>query len=226
VNAFNKHAATYMQHFDILEYPNASVAPPKTMELTKIILPNDDRHISRAGRKVALYKVKTGNGRYIYHSILNVHKKEAIMSTKALFKPAETFPSLMEDFFKPLNEWFGNGGPGLRTVTLPSVNISEDKDEYKVDLAVPGLKKSDFKINVEGNVITISSEKEEKKEEKDVRFTRHEYSYSSFSRSFTLPSEVNADKIEAGYADGVLSVHLPKREEAKKTAASRQISIK
>lgn len=147
------------------------------------------------------------------------------MSTKALFKPAETFPSLMDDFFKPFNEWFSNGGPAMRTITSPSVNISEDKDEYKVALAAPGLKKSDFNIQVEGTLITISSEKEEKKEEKEEKFTRHEYSYSSFSRSFTLPAEVNADKIEAAYADGLLTVHLPKREEAKKRPTSKKIAI-
>ena len=75
-------------------------------------------------------------------------------------------------------------------------------------------------------MITISSEQDEKKEEKDVRYTRHEYSYSSFSRSFTLPDDVNQDKIEASYNDGVLKLVLPKREEAKKINASRVISVK
>lgn len=148
------------------------------------------------------------------------------MSTKALSRTGETFPAVFEDFFKPFNEWFTNGGQALRTVTMPSVNISENKNEYKVSLAAPGLQKSDFKIDVEGNMITISSEKEEKKDEKDVRYTRHEYSYSSFSRSFTIPEEVNQDKIEAAYTDGVLTLTLPKREEAKKQTATKQINIK
>lgn len=148
------------------------------------------------------------------------------MSTKSLSRTSETFPSLMEDFFKPFNEWFGNGGLTLRTLTTPAVNISETKDEYKVAVAAPGLKKTDFNINVEGNVITIGSERKEENEEREGKFTRHEYSYSSFSRSFTIPPEVNADKIEATYTDGVLSVHLPKREEARKMASSRQIAVK
>lgn len=75
-------------------------------------------------------------------------------------------------------------------------------------------------------MITISSEKEEKKEEKEVRYTRHEYSYSSFSRSFTLPDDVNQEKIDASYNEGVLSLSLPKREEAKKSATSKTITVK
>ena len=75
-------------------------------------------------------------------------------------------------------------------------------------------------------MITISSEKEEKNEEKDVRYTRHEYSYSSFSRSFTLPDDVNQDKIDASYNEGVLTLTLPKREETKKISTSKAITVK
>ena len=95
-----------------------------------------------------------------------------------------------------------------------------------VSLAAPGLKKSDFKIEVEGNMLTISSEKEESKEEKETRYTRKEYSYTSFSRSFTLPEEVNKEKIDAVYEDGVLKLTLPKMEEAKKAAATKHIAVK
>ncbi|HEU5366741.1 MAG TPA: Hsp20/alpha crystallin family protein, partial [Hanamia sp.] len=95
-----------------------------------------------------------------------------------------------------------------------------------VSLAAPGLKKEDFKINLEGNMLTISSEKEEKNEEKDEKYTRQEYSYSSFERSFTLPDEVNQDKIDAHYQDGVLNLVLPKKEEAKRMAISKQITVK
>jgi HSP20 family protein len=79
---------------------------------------------------------------------------------------------------------------------------------------------------VEGNLLTISSEKEEEHEEKEERYTRQEYSYSSFERSFTLPDEVNKDKIDAHYQDGVLKLVLPKKEEAKKMAVSKQIAVK
>jgi len=105
------------------------------------------------------------------------------------------------------------------------VNITENKDHYQVSLAVPGMKKDDFKINVDGNILTISSEKEEKKEEKDKKFTRKEYSYTSFCRSFTLPDEVNKEKIDAGYENGVLNIMLPFNESAKKMSA-KKIAVK
>jgi len=148
------------------------------------------------------------------------------MSSKALTKAENPVATVFDDFFRPFNEWFGNNGPMMRTLSVPSVNISEDSDQYKVALAAPGLKKSDFNIKVDGNMITISSEKEEKKDEKEAKYTRHEYSYSSFSRSFTLPDEVNQDKIEAVYSDGVLTLSLPKREEAKRLSATKQITVK
>jgi HSP20 family protein len=148
------------------------------------------------------------------------------MSTKALSKRYELLPSIFDDFFKPWNEWFDNGGRLGRELNVPAVNITENDNEYSVTVAAPGLKKSDFNIDVEGNMLTISSEKEESKEEKDARYTRNEYNYSSFSRSFTLPEEVNREKIEAKYEDGVLKLALPKKEEAKKPAASKHIAVK
>ncbi len=147
------------------------------------------------------------------------------MSTQALSKLSERMPSVFDDFFKPWNEWFDNGGFAGRTMNVPAVNITEEKDAYLVSLAAPGCKKEDFKIDVDGNMLTISSEKEESKEEKDKKFTRKEYNYSSFSRSFTLPDEINREKIEAKYEDGVLKISLPRVEEAKKTG-SKNISVK
>ncbi len=148
------------------------------------------------------------------------------MQTRALSKATERMPSLFNDFFKPWNEWLDNGGLWSRVSNTPAVNITEEKDDYLVSLAAPGLKKDDFKIDVEGNTLTISSEKEEKKEEKEAKYTRKEYSYSSFERSFTLPDEVNKDKIEARYEDGLLKLILPKREEAKKMSVSKHIAVK
>lgn len=147
------------------------------------------------------------------------------MSNLVLTKAAERLPSVFDDFFKPWNEWFDNGIFGGRTMNIPAVNITEHKDEYQVSLAVPGMKKDDFRIDVDGNMLTISSEKEEKKEEKEKKFTRKEYNYSSFSRSFTLPEEINKEKIEARYEDGVLKIALPRKEEAKKLTA-KQIAVK
>lgn len=137
----------------------------------------------------------------------------------------ETFPSLFEDFFKPWNEIVGFNGWG-RSMNMPAVNIADTKEAYELSLAVPGMKKSDFQIDVEGDMITISSEKEESKEENEPKYTRKEYNYSSFSRSFTLPETVNREKIDAAYTDGVLKVTLPKKEEVKKLAASKQIAVK
>ena len=113
----------------------------------------------------------------------------------------------------------------LNPVTIPAVNISENKERFDVTIAAPGMKKDDFNIDVDGNTLTISAETREEKEEKENRYTRKEYSYSSFSRSFSLPDGVNKDKIDASYDNGILKLSLPKTEEAKK-AASKHISVK
>jgi HSP20 family protein len=147
------------------------------------------------------------------------------MSTKSLAK-INDLPSVFDNFFKPWNEWFDNGNIWNKVLTVPAVNIVEGTNDYQVSLAAPGLKKDDFRIDVEGNMLTISSEKEENKEEKDAKHTRREYSYSSFSRSFTLPEEVNQEKIDAVYVDGVLKLTLPKKEEARRKAISKHIAVK
>jgi HSP20 family protein len=147
------------------------------------------------------------------------------MGTQALVKNTERMPSVFDDYFKPWNEWFDKGGLFGGAMNVPAVNITEHKDEYMVSLAAPGLKKEDFKIEVDGNMITISSEKEENKEEKEKKFTRKEYNYSSFSRSFTLPNEIDKEKIDASYEDGVLKLSLPRKEEAKKPL-TKQIAVK
>ena len=150
------------------------------------------------------------------------------MSAKTLVKRSELIPSVFNDFFKPWNEWFDNSQGDLwgNVLSVPAVNIVDAKDAYKVSLAIPGMKKDDFNINLQGNMLTISCEKEENKEEKDARYTRKEYNYTSFRRSFSLPEEVIKDKIEATYEDGVLHLTLPKNEEAKKAIASKHIAIK
>ena len=148
------------------------------------------------------------------------------MNTRTVAKRTQRMPSFFEDFFnKPLLDLFDSGLPSRR-MSVPAVNITEKKEDYLVSMAAPGLKKEDFKIDVEGNMLTISSEKEEENEEKDEKYNRQEYSYSSFERSFTLPDEVNKDKIDARYQDGVLELVLPKKEEAKKMAISKKIAVK
>lgn len=98
------------------------------------------------------------------------------------------------------------------SVKSPSVNIAEDDKEYKIEVAAPGLEKRDFKIELENKFLIISSEKEEEKKEENKNYKRREFSYSSFSRSFQLPENVLADKIDAKYENGILKINLPKKE--------------
>jgi len=134
-------------------------------------------------------------------------------------------PTLFDEFLRPWNNWFDMGF-GERTVTVPSVNVVDNKDEYRLSLAVPGMTKDDFNIDVNGSMITVSCEKEESKDEKEKNYTRKEYNYTSFSRSFQLPDEVNKEKIDAHYENGVLRVTLPKKEDAKKLIANKHITVK
>lgn len=101
--------------------------------------------------------------------------------------------------------------------TLPAVNIKETEDDFQVEVAVPGKKKEDFTIELDQNVLTISSEDKVEKEEtsKDGKYTRKEFNYSSFKRAFTLPETVEQDNIKAVYNEGVLNISVPKREESK-----------
>lgn len=145
--------------------------------------------------------------------------------SKELTRSSALLPSVFNDFFRPWNNWFDNGMLN-RMLTIPAVNVSEHKDSFRLSIAVPGMKKEDLEIHIEGNLLTISAEKEASKEKKEEKFTREEYNYSCFSRTFTLPNEVKKDKIDAEYKDGVLSITLPKTEEARKLAPGTQITIK
>ena len=104
----------------------------------------------------------------------------------------------------------------------PAVNILEDEKQFTLELAAPGLKKDDFNINLDNNTLTISKESKEEKEEVKDNYTRKEFVYNSFSRSFRLPKFILAEKIKAEYKDGILKVSLPKDEKATLT---RQISV-
>ena len=100
----------------------------------------------------------------------------------------------------------------------PDVNILETDDAFRVEMAAPGLKKEDFHIELDGDVLTISSEKEQDAEEstQNSRYSRREFSYQPFSRSFYLPEMIKADKIKANYEDGILTVLIPKRKAQKR----------
>lgn len=129
------------------------------------------------------------------------------------FRNKDMFPSIFNDFFD--RDLFDLTNTSFMNSTLPAVNIKESKDDYLVEVAVPGMNKEDFKIELENNFLVISSEKEDKKEEEGKEFTRREFSYQSFKRSFSLPKTIDEGKIKANYKDGVLKITLPKKEEAK-----------
>ncbi|MEJ6982254.1 Hsp20/alpha crystallin family protein [Pedobacter sp. P351] len=107
---------------------------------------------------------------------------------------------------------------------VPAVNISETDGEYHIELAAPGLKKEDFKINLDKNMLNISVEKKSEDTEHNKTYNKREYSYTSFVRSFSMPDSADSENIQAEYTDGVLNIAIPKKEEAKLRA--REISIK
>nr|WP_313884899.1 Hsp20/alpha crystallin family protein [uncultured Allomuricauda sp.] len=109
-------------------------------------------------------------------------------------------------------------------MTLPKVNIRETADAFWVEMAVPGMKKSDFHIDLDNQLLSISTELKQEEESKEENYTRREFGYSSFKRTFTLPESVDDSKINASYNDGILNIHLPKKEEAKQKPA-RTIKI-
>lgn len=118
-------------------------------------------------------------------------------------------------FGRELFNWENNNFSTTST-TLPSVNIKETADHYEVEVAAPGLDKNDFKVTLDGNLLTISSEKENKQTFEQENFTRREFSYQSFQRSFELPKNVvDEENISARYENGLLYLSIPKKEEAK-----------
>jgi HSP20 family protein len=135
--------------------------------------------------------------------------------TKRSFRPFYMPGFFDDDFFPVLTN---------RTNNAPAVNIREDDKNYVLDFAIPGLEKKDLKIDINEDTLTISSELQKESEESKNGYKRKEFSYSSFSRSFYIPENVNREKIEASYTNGVLSVSLPKQEE-EKTKLSKTIEI-
>ncbi len=128
--------------------------------------------------------------------------------------------SFFTDFFSDVDRFFENdllrmpaqiGRQIMRN--MPATNIRENEKEYLIEMAAPGMAKDDFEINVDEGMLTISSQKEQDTTKEEDNYTRREYNYSSFSRSFRLPDAVNADDIKARYDEGVLKITVPKREE-------------
>lgn len=130
--------------------------------------------------------------------------------------------SLFTDFFD--NENFFDFIPNELVSRTPSVNIIENGKEFKIELSAPGLKKEDFKIDIDNSTLTISAEKEMEQKEEKEHYTKREFSYSSFSRSFLLPDTVNKDQVKANYEDGLLKIQIGKKEEAKQIE-KKQIKV-
>ncbi len=131
--------------------------------------------------------------------------------------------SLIDEVFN--RDWPSVFSQNFNTgISLPMVNIKETADAYFVEMAVPGLRKSDFQIDLDNQVLSISTETEQENQQKEENYTRREFGYSSFKRSFTLPETVDDGKIKAEYNEGILKIHLPKKEEAKQKPA-RSIKI-
>jgi HSP20 family protein len=107
---------------------------------------------------------------------------------------------------------------------VPAVNIAETEGDFQIELAAPGLKKEDFKISLDKNVLTVSADKKTENVEEGKKFSKREYSYNSFTRSFTLPELADSTKIEAEYTDGILKLNVAKKEEAK--FQQREIAVK
>ncbi|MFC2187450.1 Hsp20/alpha crystallin family protein [Fulvivirgaceae bacterium LMO-SS25] len=131
------------------------------------------------------------------------------------------FPSLVNEFFNTdrffgpsMLDFDGNLLDFDSSLVIPEANIIENGKDYKIELAVPGLNRDDLKVEVHDGILSVSAEKEEEKKEEKENYRRREFSYNSFSRSFSLPDNLLTDKIDAKYENGILRLTLPKKEVA------------
>ncbi len=138
-------------------------------------------------------------------------------------RKTENWPSFVDEFF---NTDFWPSFLDVNTrYSVPAVNILEEDNEYRIEVIAPGIDKKDVKINLEDDVLTISSEMKEENEEKNKHYMRREFNYTAFSRSFVVPEEVDAEKISAEHKNGILTLHLPKKEEVVKKTQKREIKV-
>ena len=133
-----------------------------------------------------------------------------------------TFDHMFRNFFN--DDFNGFFVKPFNSTYSPAVNVVESKDNFRIDFAVPGFNKGDFNVKMDGNILTISGEKKNEVKKDEENFTMREFSYSSFSRQFNLPETVNGSNISAEYADGILKVMLPKKEEVKQKSIEVKVS--
>ncbi len=141
-----------------------------------------------------------------------------------------SLPKMISDFFENegfLTDHFANPTwmPRAWTKNIPSANIKEKSNGFTVEVAAPGLSKEDFKVGIEHDVLSISAEKTAHKNEENEKYTRQEFHYDSFTRSFRLPDTINADKIDARYENGLLKINIPKKTEHT-VSARKEIKLK
>ena len=145
--------------------------------------------------------------------------------TLVKFNPEKKSNALMPGFNDIFESFFNDAFLSDRmTSRVPAANISETSDHFRIELAAPGLKKDDFKLNLEQNVLSISVEQRQENNDQQKSYSKREYSYNSFVRSFTLPDSADDTNIAAEYTDGILKINIAKREEAK--TVRRQIEVK
>lgn len=135
-----------------------------------------------------------------------------------------TFSNMVDELFNGLPVVFNEGYNSLTKQGHVPVNIKELPNSYTVDVVAPGFEKTDFKVNLEGNLLTISGEKKTEEKSETEKQIRKEYSYRSFKRSFTIDEKIDATGIEASYVNGVLQLNLPKKTEVRE--AAKDIVIK
>lgn len=144
--------------------------------------------------------------------------------TLVKFNPEKTNSNLLPGFSDVFQNFFNDSFLNDRMVTrVPAANISESSDHYHIELAAPGLKKDDFKLQLDDHVLSISVEQMQNDKQQERSYSKREYSYSSFVRSFTLPESADEQQIDARYEHGILMIDIAKKEEAK--SVRRQIEI-
>jgi HSP20 family protein len=157
-------------------------------------------------------------------SIKKLKKIKAMTLVKFNRPVTRGFGNLVDDFFNEVPAFFNDGfNKSISNVFVP-VNVKESEGSYQLDVVAPGFDKADFKINLDGNILTISAEKKAEEKNENEKQVRNEYKYRSFKRSFTLDEKTDASNIDAKYINGVLILNLPKKAEVKE--AVKEISVK
>lgn len=128
----------------------------------------------------------------------------------------DTFPGVFDDFFNTLGEGF--------TSYTPAVNVSEKENSFEVELSAPGFNKEDIKVEMENGVLTISGENKTENVKEEKNYSRKEFSYGSFKRTFTVPEMIDEENVQAKYENGILKLSLAKRKELKENPV-KQIKV-